>query len=463
MHRHKEPGMEKWLQAAIDYIPRWMDMQMRATERPGVSLAIDHRQQPVLALALGHANLARGTRLTPRHRFRIGSHSKTFTAAGVLKLREQGRLRLDDAVGQHVPGLHPELAAATLAQLLAHSAGATRDGADGGQFQDRRPFLNRDEVLAQLRQPPPIDANTRFKYSNLGYALLGMVIEAAAGEPYAHWMQREVIAAAGLKNTFCDITPAARRGLVQGHSGRLLLGERVVVPGDMPTHAIAPAGGFVGTAADVAAFYAQLLPSARRSLLGVASRREMLRRHALVPHSAVPMGYGLGLMLGSYQGWEWAGHSGALQGFVSRSLVLPDQQLAISVQCNSVDGFSWPWLDGVLQILQTFARHGAPSAATRGWSGRFWSLYGATDLVPMRERVFAIAPTLAAPFTDATELTPQGKDRARISQANGFAGYGEEARLVRDGAGRVQELWLGGSRNVPEAVAAREVRRRYAG
>ena len=58
----------------------------------------------------------------------MASHTKTFTAAGVMKLREQGRLRLDDAVGQHVGGLHPEIARTTLAQLLSHSAGVVRDG-----------------------------------------------------------------------------------------------------------------------------------------------------------------------------------------------------------------------------------------------------------------------------------------------------------------------------------------------
>ena len=228
--------------------------------------------------------------------------------------------------------------------------------------------------------------------------------------------------------------------------------------GDRSANAIASAGGFVSTAEDVAAFYAQLLPSATHSVLSVASRRELLRLKWPVPHNTPPLSYGLGLMHGSFNGWDWLGHTGSLDCFVSRALVLPQTGLSVAVLCNSVDGFSWPWTDGLLQILQTFERHGAPSAATRGWSGRFWSLFGATDLVPVKDRVFAIAPALALPFTDATELSPRGKDRAVMTQASGFASYGEAARLERDRAGRVQALWLGGSRNVREAVAAREVR-----
>ena len=453
--------METWMRAALDYIPRWLEIQMRATERPGVSLAVNHGQRTVLELALGHADVPAGKRLTPRHRFRIASHSKSFTAAGILKLREAGQLQLDDAVGQHVAGLHPGLAEATLAQLLSHSAGTTRDGPDAGQFQDRRPFLQPHELMAQLTQAPPLEANSRFKYSNHGFALLGQVIEAVTSETYVDWMQREIVDAAGLRETRVDADAASSRLQARGHSGKLLLGRRVVVPGDQSTHAVAPAAGFVSTAADVAGFYAQLLPDARRSVLSVASRREMLRRHWAVPHSSVPGWYGLGVMQGSFQGWDWVGHTGSLQGFVSRSLALPAQGLSISILCNSIDGFSWPWMDGTLQVLQTFHKHGAPTAATRAWGGRFWSVWGPTDLVPMRDRVFAVPPVLALPFTDATELTPCGKDRALMSQANGYASFGEEARLVRGTKGDIKELWLGGSRNVSEALAARTLRRNY--
>ncbi len=303
--------MDRWLEAALDYIPRWLAFQIRATERPGVALAIDHGQRTVLDVAFGVANAQTKQKLTTRHRFRIASHSKSFTAAGNLKLREAGRLQLDDAVGKYVGGLHPRLAQATLLQLLSHSAGATRDGPDAGQFMDRHPFLNKAQLMAQLAEAPPLEANTRFKYSNHGFALLGLVIEALTGEPYADWMQREIVDAAGLRHTRPDAGPGTTR-LASGHSGRLLLGRRVIIPGDQSTHAVAPAGGFVSTAADVAAFYAQLLPDSKTSVLSVASRREMLRRQWAVPHSTVPGGYGLGTMQGSYQGWDWIGHTGSL-------------------------------------------------------------------------------------------------------------------------------------------------------
>jgi CubicO group peptidase (beta-lactamase class C family) len=87
------------------------------------------------------------------------------------------------------------------------------------------------------------------KYSNHGYGLLGMIIEAITGEPYRAWITREIIAAAGLTETTPDMPLRRGTPFARGHSGRILLGRRVVIPGDNPTHAIAPAGGFVSTAA----------------------------------------------------------------------------------------------------------------------------------------------------------------------------------------------------------------------
>jgi CubicO group peptidase (beta-lactamase class C family) len=277
--------MERWLSSALDYIPEWLAFQMRASEQPGCIVAIAQRGDVVLERAWGNADLATGEPLTPRHRFRIASHTKSFTAAGILKLRERGKLKLDDPVGQFVDRLHASVGRTTIAQLLSHSAGLIRDGRDAGQFLDRRPFLSMDELMAALQDPPVIEPNTRFKYSNLGYGLLGKVIEACAGEAYATWIRREIVGAAGLTETEPDMPLADGVPFARGHTGRLVLGRRLTIPGDFTTNAIAAAGGFVSTAADLARYFAQLSPKAKKSVLSVASRREMVRRQWRDPHS----------------------------------------------------------------------------------------------------------------------------------------------------------------------------------
>src|SRR5882672_7864206 len=193
--------MEPWIPNAIGYLRSWIEFQMQASQQPGCIVAVAYRGKVIAEYAFGQANLKTGEKLTPRHRFRIASHSKSFTAAGIMKLRERRKLRLDDPVGQYVKGLHPLVAQTTIAQLLSHSAGLTRDGVDAGQFGDRRPYLNAKELMAELQLAPAIAPNTRFKYSNHGFGLLGLVIEAIANEPYSVWIKREIIASAGLRET----------------------------------------------------------------------------------------------------------------------------------------------------------------------------------------------------------------------------------------------------------------------
>ncbi len=455
--------MDKWLAPALDYIPRWLEFQMRLSEQPGCIIAIAHRDQIILERAFGVADLAKGEKLTPRHRFRIASHSKSFTSAGIMKLRERGQIRLDDAVGQHVTGLHRQVAEATIAQLLSHTAGIIRDGHDAGYFSDRRPFPNEAQLRQDLKLAPVIDANTRFKYSNHGFGLLGLVIEAIAGEPYRRWIKREIVDAVGLRETEPDMPLTRRAPFARGHSSKALLGRRLVIPGDSSLNAIAPAGGFVSTASDLARYFAQLAPNAKQSALSVASRREMTRRQWRDPHSSLETYYGLGIISGTFHGWDWFGHSGGLQGYISRTCVLPRQELTITMLTNATDGWAGYWLDGTMHILRAFAARGAPSRRVRDWKGRWWSTWGALDLVPMGDIVLGGNPHMGNPFLDATELKVIGRDKAEMSVAPGYASHGETVRRVRSGSGAVTELWWAASRLLPEARQAAEMQRRYVG
>jgi CubicO group peptidase (beta-lactamase class C family) len=453
--------MHKWLPAALDYIPRWIGFQLRQSEQPGCVIAIADRGKLVLEQAFGHADLDRGTPLTPRHRFRVASHSKSFTAAGIMKLREKGRLQLDDEAGRYVDDLHPAVAKATIAQLLSHSSGLARDGTDAGQWQDRRPFLEASELRADLAAAPVIAANTRFKYSNHGFGLAGLIIETITGEPYCDWIKREIVEAVGLAETEPDMPIAADGSVAHGHSGKWPIGRRLVIPGDTPTNALAAATGFVSTAADLARFFAQLDPAARRSVLSIASRREMTRRQWRDAYSSIERHYGLGIMCGKTADSEWFGHGGSFPGFISQTAVVPQYGLTLSIVTNTADRLANSWVDGAIHIIAAFARRGAPDARVRDWVGRWWGRWDALDLVPMGNRVLVAAPALLNPIADASELAISGADEGHIALATGLANGGEAVRRRRKANGTVEEIWLGGTRLLAEKKAVAELTSRY--
>src|SRR6266478_1844040 len=99
--------MPDWLDHALGYATEWIAHQVRQRELPGCVIAAAHQGTLIIERAFGCADLSTGDELTPRHRFRVASHSKSFTAAAIMKLREQGRLKLDAPAGQYVDGLHP--------------------------------------------------------------------------------------------------------------------------------------------------------------------------------------------------------------------------------------------------------------------------------------------------------------------------------------------------------------------
>lgn len=435
--------MTDWLDAALSYATRWLDYQMQHTQLPGCVVAIAKHGELVLERAYGLSDLATGEALTPRHRFRVASHSKTFTAVGIMKLHEEGRLHLDDKAGTYVSGLHPDVAATTISQLLSHSAGLMRDGSEAPHWQVQQPFFDQAKLLEELGFPLSIDANTRFKYSNVGYGLLGQIIEAITGEPYGAWIEREVVAPFGLAETTHDMPPAGVP-IAAGHSSRMPFG-RGSIDGHQPTHALAAATGFTSTAADLARFFGRLHPKTKESVLNVASRREMIRRHWSVIGEGEKRFYGLGIIGMDIGKTAVFGHAGSFPGFISRTSVIEANGISIAIVTNAVDGFANAWVDGIIAIFNIFEKHGKPDARLSDWSARAWSLWGAIDLVPVGNKVLTTDPAGLRPFADHGEITVKEDGSAEISRANGFAGFGEPVRRRFSPDGTLRQILLGGN------------------
>lgn len=453
----------RWLSAALAYLPKWLSFQMERYRQTGCSLAIVQGSKVIERLAFGVADLSTGEALTTGHRFRIASHSKTFTATAVMLLREQGKVGLDDSIGRYVTGLHKDLAKARVSELLSHSAGVIRDGVDSGQFADRRPYLSRPELIEALSRKQPLLPGLQLKYSNHGYGLLGMMIEAITGQSYSGWISKNVIGAAGLQETVCDWPFLPKSAAVaRGHSAEFPFVQRLIVAGDNVCDAIAPAAGFVATASDVARFFAQLAPDNKASVLSAASRREMLQRRWRDNCNAQESHYGFGLMMNAPGPKEFWGHTGGFQGFVSRTAHFPSLDMTLSVLCNAQDGMSYDWVDGIASILWAFRQYGAPGKRHADWDGRWWSMWGATDLVAMGDALRQVSPAMTRPFDDSnSELVLIGKDHGTIRRASAYNSPAQDVRRVRDSKGKVIELWWGGGRLTSRQDMLAEVNTRY--
>ncbi len=303
--------------------------------------------------------------------FRIASMTKSFTAATILLLRDDGRLGLDDSVARHVPelvdlrGPTADLPALTLRHLLTMSAGFPTDDPWG----DRQQGLDLERFAELLRSGPTFawTPGTRFDYSNLGYGILGRVISNVAGREYRDVVEERLLGPLGMAATTFQLEAVPADRLAQGYLWR---DEAYVTEPFDPYGALASMGGIYTSVRDLArwiggftdAFPPRDDPEGGHPLCR-ASRREMQQGHRSIPPSIAggtpdgmiefeSSGYGYGLFV--YEDLRYGrivGHSGGYPGFGSNMRWQPASGLGVVVLMNHRYGPATLLADALLRSV----------------------------------------------------------------------------------------------------------------
>jgi len=337
-HRGTSDGRRKMpdLQAALEGIERFLEDRLPRSDAPGVVVALTDCEQLLGAVAVGLADVAAGRPVQLGDRFQIGSISKSFAAIVAMQEVEAGRLDLQAPVTDYVPWfeVRSRFAPITPHHLLTHTAGlimGTDFGLDGGH-----------QVWA-LRETECVYApGTRFSYSNDGYKLLGLVLEATTGKPFTELLVERVLGPLGMADSDPAITLATRATVALPHQRAF---------DDRPSHAGQPwmvspwyetdtaDGSIVSTAADMCA-YARLLLArgdAPRGRLFSAESWERLTQQAIEDLDEPGAWYGYGLVTREIAGRTLVGHSGSMVGYSSYLLTDPEAGLAVVVLMNGID------------------------------------------------------------------------------------------------------------------------------
>ena len=265
------------------------------------------------ARAAGVAELGRPSPLPPQARFRVGSVTKTFVAALVLQLVEEGRIQLDGAVSAVLPGLLPHAGEVTVRQLLGHTSGLADYTADPSVFEgarQNRAFRPEELVGLVAGLGVRFAPGTAFEYSNTNYAVAGLLVERVTGNPVGDELERRILGPLGLGHTSFpttsgDIAGVHARGYVLAGPGQPLLDVTSI----NPSHAWA-AGAVVSTAADVDRFFGALLSG---EVVGPEMVAAMQATTPIPGDSATS--YGLGLMrVDTPCGTFWGNH-GEIWGY----------------------------------------------------------------------------------------------------------------------------------------------------
>ncbi len=432
----------KAIATALDYVPSFLEYQQSYMPFVGAQVAVRLDGELLFNHAVGYADLANKTALTVDHLFRIASHSKTFTGVACLQLVEQGKLRLDDEARQYVPELaNAAMGTVTVRELLAHGSGMTRDGDDCGFWSLERTFPDRKELLETIVDYGKVlEPNEHFKYSNIGYSLLGLIVEAAAGVTYREYVSTNIVDKLGLKDTGPDLNLDRIDDYAKGYSSRAHGPDRIEIE-HIDTFAESSATGFYSNAAELSDYFQTFLDGDDR-LLTDNSKRRMRQVQWTVTDAA---SYGLGLSISKIKNRTYYGHSGGYPGHITISKVDLDRRLSVSVLTNSNDGPATVLVTAILNLIELALADAAktePQDAEKlqRFEGRFANLWGITDVVNLGGRLYTMSPALADPTSQAVELEVVSDIELKVVGDEGFGGYGEVMRYTFAEDGSVERI-----------------------
>jgi len=412
--------------------------EQREKRLPSLAAAVVRDGETVWETAVGAADVATGSEATPDTQYRLGSITKTFTAAAVMQLRDAGKLDLEDTLDRHIEGAAHR---PTLRRLLSHTSGLQRETQDDAWLSRR--FAPAEELVetldrAELVLPP----GARFHYSNLAFALLGVVVERASGEPYADYVARHLLEPLALSRTGFDPSPPAAAGyLVDEYV------EGAAVEAGVETGGWIAAGQLWGTVRDLCR-WAAFIAEPDESVLARATVEEMRTVQTIDDHVRWTRGYGLGLSLNRDGERILAGHGGAMPGFIAGVLVSPEDEVGAAVLTNSstadverlvldlVDRTvaAWPVPPAPWRVEE------APPADVAPLLGVWW-VEGTQIVFRVREG------RLEGRFTGTPGWKPSSVfERESDGAWRTVSGpeQGERLRIERDGAGEIVRLvWAG--------------------
>jgi CubicO group peptidase (beta-lactamase class C family) len=316
----------------VDFTPldAVMKQEMADANVPGAAIAIVMGDRVVYAKGYGVASVEGTEAVTPDHLFRVGSTTKMFVGAALVRLSEGGKIKLDQPVGKVIDGLPAKIAALTPHQLLTHTAGLADGNAMFGLHDDSALGAGIKKWTDERFFTTPGDI---YSYSNPGYWLAGYAAERAAGKPFADVLADELFQPLGMKRTTFRPTLAMTYPLAQGHE--LRTGKPAVVRPAADNAGVWPSGSMFTSANDLARFAIAFMN--RGKLDGKQVLSESLIKAMGSPHAALPTGaahYGYGLRVSSNRGVDIVAHNGSRTGYGSSLVMAPKYRFAVVVMGN---------------------------------------------------------------------------------------------------------------------------------
>lgn len=323
--------------AKVDDVVR---AQLRKQKIPGIGLGVMRDGKIIKATGYGLANVELNVSVKPESIFQTGSVGKQFTATAVMMLVEEGKLGLDDKITKYFPEAPAAWKAVTVRHLLTHTSGITDYGGEEstmgkGVINFRQDYTEDDLVPIFSAMPMDFQPGEKWKYSNTGYVILGVLIHRVTGKFYGDFLQERIFHPLGMTSTRIisevDIIPGRTTGY------RLLKGELKNQEWVSPSLNTTADGALYTNVYDLAKWDAALYTE---KLLKKASFDQMWTPVKL--NNGTNYNYGFGWGVQEANGHRLLAHDGAWQGFTMNISRYVDDRLTIVVFTNLDENNSRP-------------------------------------------------------------------------------------------------------------------------
>ena len=404
---------------------------------PSVAAAVFRRGEIVWQDAAGHADVEARRATSPDTQYRIGSITKSFTAALVLQLRDAGELSLDDPLTAHVP---QSAHAPTLARMLSHLSGLQREP-PGEIWESLRAPSREELVTGTATAEQLLAAGSWWHYSNLAYALLGEVVARRTRGSWEDALRERLLEPLGLGRTTVDaMEPAACGYFVEPYTDAVRREREVEFGGS------GALGRLWSTVRDLAR-WGSFLVEGEEGVLAPATLEEMSHVRAMVDHDGWTLAWGTGLEL--YRSGEhvFVGHGGAMPGHLAGLVASRKTGIGAAVLTNTSAGgrpealaldLARAAIDALPAEPEPWLPGDAAPPELEQLLGRWWSEGHELVFAWRRGRLEARAVD-GVPGRDTSYFEPDGADRFRCVEGRE---RGEVLRLVRDGDGTVRKLYF---------------------
>ena len=440
----------------VKVLETWIGSQMKYRNLPGMAVGIVYDQELVYAKGFGYADIQKKTPVTPRSLFRIASNTKTFTATAIMQLRDEGKLRLDDPIEKYLPGFtiqepYPDAPEITVFNLLTHTSGLPREA--GFPYWTDRKFPTMKEILEKLPEQEMIyPPGTKYKYSNLGMALLGEIVSVVSGMPYDRYISENILTPLGMSHTSVFLSDKERQKLVTPYSHRFPDGSRRIMP-FTDAKGLASAAGITSCVEDLAKYVSLQFrddPRDKNHVLSGYTLAEMHRIHWLRP--GWTSGIGLGFRVWKDGDYTVVGHGGWVAGNRSQISFIPDEKMGVIVLTNADDASPSFFADHILELMVPLIHKIVTPPVKEpevdpGWM-KYLGIYTDPSWYDTKVMIYKnrlVLDNYSYPPDDQPDggiviLTPIGKDTFRMDGPNG---NGEKVIFIMDKNDRVVKVKVG--------------------